>query len=66
MDKTPAEAYTDTEKDSIKEYAKRMRKAKYQAFWIRVRFWIDDYEILLLLISLLIILGIGWYAIEIL
>lgn len=27
--------------DMDKEYARRMRKAKYQAFWIRVRIWIE-------------------------
>ena len=29
--------------DTDKEYARRMRKAKYQAFWIRVRFWIESH-----------------------
>lgn len=39
--------------DMDKEYARRMRKAKYQAFWIRVRFWIWDHEGRLLLAAFL-------------
>jgi len=47
-------------------YHRRMREAWYQAFWIRVRIWIWDHELSLVLISVGSILGILWYITEIL
>jgi len=52
MTKIPAEVYGDLESDSTKkEYRRDMRKAKYQAFWIRVRLWKYDHEGSLILLA---------------
>lgn len=48
--------------DTDNEYARTMRKAKYQAFWIRVRIWMEwngGYMILIFgVVGFLIIWGI--------